>query len=52
MHRFIRGDDAPTTGKEIFLAANEGYAVVLVTSDGSKLILHPQPVGAVRDLTS
>jgi hypothetical protein len=40
--------DTSDTGKEIFLAAGEGYAVVLVSSDGSKLILHPQQVVPVR----
>jgi len=36
--------DTPEMTKEIFLAASEGYAVVLVSADGSKLILHPEQV--------
>jgi hypothetical protein len=33
--------DTLDTGKEIFLAADEGYAVVLVAADGSSRVLEP-----------
>ncbi|MGN6201683.1 MAG: hypothetical protein ACTHNY_04695 [Solirubrobacterales bacterium] len=36
--------DTPDTAKEISLAADEGYAIVLVSGDGSKRILQPQEV--------
>jgi hypothetical protein len=45
---FFVDADTPTTGKEIIMAAKEGYAIVLVAGDGSKLILHPEQVGPVR----
>jgi hypothetical protein len=38
--------DTSDTGKEIFLAAGEGYAVVLVSADGSTLVLYPEQLRA------
>jgi anti-sigma factor RsiW len=37
--------DAPGAAKEIWRAAGEGYAVVLVASDGSTKVLQPADKG-------
>lgn len=44
--------DTSDTGKEIFLAAGEGYAIVLVSADGSTLILNPEQVNPPKAPTT